>query len=244
MSITSSLNLSIVSSDGAASLTKSVTGLSFTGTNEMYIQPQTIGTSSFVVPLPQSPAQLVYVRNLAPAALAAPAAPTLSQSSGGALSAATYYAQISYVNAFGETVASAEASLAVSANNVLTVSSPANVTGATGWNVYVGSTSGTETKQNTSPLAIGTNWTEPTSGLITGAALPSSNSTASVVTVTWTPQGGTSAKSLDLVPQAALLFCEPTASSGFTAPSGVGGITALSLSATAAGTPIEAFIGG
>ena len=71
-----------------------------------------------------------------------------------------------------ESAASVESSIAVSANNLLTVTSPSSVTGATGYNVYVASYSGGEIKQNTTAIAIGTNWTEPTSGLVTGTAAP------------------------------------------------------------------------
>jgi hypothetical protein len=356
MSITSSLNLAIVSTDGSASLSKSVTGLSFIGINEMYIQPQVIGvnpplqpvctpttggsmaagnylvkityvnapqgeslpspesasatvaasgkltvaspaasspatgynvyitaaggstntetkqntnpipigtnyvqsaavsagaalpgsnsTLTYSVPLPQTPAQLVYLRNLAPAGLATPAAPTLSQIAGGALSGRTYYVRIAYVNSLGETLGSIETSLVLSANFLLVVSSPPPLGSATGWNVYVSSSTGTETKQNTSVLAIGLSFTEPTSGLIGGAALPSTNTTASIATLSWTPQGGSSNPVLDLVPQAAIALLEPTSVGGFMAGTGLGGITAVSVAVSNVQTSIEAFFAG
>jgi hypothetical protein len=123
--------------------------------------------------------------------LAASAAPTLSQTTSGGLSPATLYVKITYVNAFGqETGPSPESSLAVLQNNVLVVASPAaqgsGPGAATDYNVYVGTSAGTETLQNTTsttnpvpvPVAIGTNWTEPTSGLLAiGASVPSSNNT-------------------------------------------------------------------
>lgn len=105
--------------------------------------------------------------------LAAPSVPSLSSTSGGTLGSATYYVKITYTNLAGETVASTEASLPVSANNRLVVAAPASSGNATGWNVYVGTASGNETKQNSSPLALGSNWTEPPGGLIVGAAVPS-----------------------------------------------------------------------
>jgi hypothetical protein len=101
-----------------------------------------------------------------------PAAATLSQTSGGALAATTYFVKLTYILNGVETPASVESSLAVSANNLLQVTSPASVTGATGYNVYVASYSGGEIKQNTTAIAIGTNWTEPTSGLGSGTAPP------------------------------------------------------------------------
>lgn len=111
--------------------------------------------------------------NLNLEALSAPATPTLGQSAGGTIAATTYYVKVTYKNANGETTASSEASLAVSANNVLTVTSPAAFGNATSYNVYVSTATGTETKQGN--VAIGTTWTEPTTGLVSGAALPSVN---------------------------------------------------------------------
>ncbi|MGG6461389.1 baseplate J/gp47 family protein [Solilutibacter silvestris] len=100
----------------------------------------------------------------------------LTASAAGALAAATYYVKSTWVTASGETLGSAETSLAVGANNVLNVAAPSSPPpGATGWNVYVSTSTGTETKQNASTIALGTAWVEPTSGLISGAALPSSN---------------------------------------------------------------------
>lgn len=101
-----------------------------------------------------------------------PAAPSLSSSAAGALGATTYFVTLTYQTPTGEASAGAEASLAVAANHVLVVTSPAASGVATGYNVYVSTTTGTETKQNASPIAIGTNWTEPTSGLVSGASPP------------------------------------------------------------------------
>jgi RHS repeat-associated protein len=101
-----------------------------------------------------------------------PVAPTLSQTSGGTLAATTYYAKVTYILNGAETPASPESSLAVSANNLLQVTSPASVAGATGYNVYVATVSGQEVKQNTSPIALGTAWTEPAGGLVGGVLPP------------------------------------------------------------------------
>ncbi len=103
---------------------------------------------------------------------AAAAAPTLSSSAGGSLGARTYYAKITLVTPAGEVAPSAESNLALNANTLLNVASPTFALGVTGWNVYVGTASGNETKQNASPIAIGTAWVEPTGGLISGSALP------------------------------------------------------------------------
>lgn len=104
-----------------------------------------------------------------------PVAPTLSQSVSGALAGRTYYVALTYQSIDGESLAGPESSLAVAANKVLGVASPSDppaATIATTYNVYVGTTSGVLTKQNTVPIAIGTAWTEPNTGLIAGAAPP------------------------------------------------------------------------
>ena len=110
-------------------------------------------------------------------ALTAPAAPTLSSVVGGTLGATTYYVRTSYKSSTGETLASAESSIAVPALSLLKVNSPAVMAGAVGWDVYVSTTTNTETEQNSSPIAIGTAWTEPTTGLIAGVAMAASNTT-------------------------------------------------------------------
>lgn len=107
--------------------------------------------------------------------LAIPAAPSLSASAGGALAATTYYVKITYTSGIGESQTSPEGSLAVAANDVLSVTSPSASPAITGYNVYVSTATGTETKQTATPIAIGTNWTEPTSGLISGTAPPVAN---------------------------------------------------------------------
>lgn len=118
-----------------------------------------------------------------PSSVPAPAAPALGQSAGGVLGATTYGVKITYVTAQGESLASAEASFAVSANNVLVVTSPAaqasvpiNDLPATGYNVYATVTPGANwQKQNAASIAIGTPWTEPTTGLIAGVAPPTTD---------------------------------------------------------------------
>ncbi|HEX7906754.1 MAG TPA: baseplate J/gp47 family protein [Paraburkholderia sp.] len=112
------------------------------------------------------------VGNFVAADVPAPVAPVLGQIAGGALAAQIYYVQTTYVTPAGETLPNAIVSLAVSANNVLTVASPALIAGVTGWNVYVGTTPANLQKQNSTLLGIGTGYTEPVSGLVAGAAPP------------------------------------------------------------------------
>src|SRR5262245_7249638 len=105
-----------------------------------------------------------------------PSAPTLSQVSGGTLPATTYYVKVAYVFTGPVGPGSPESNLAVAANKLLQVSSPASLSGASGYNVYVATSSGNETLQNATPMAIGTSWTEPTSGLISTKEAPFANS--------------------------------------------------------------------
>lgn len=116
-------------------------------------------------------------------------APTLSQVSGGALSARTYYVKYTWANATGETVASTEANISLSANNLAKITLPttAYALGTTKINIYISTITNTETLQGyidvdaqiESGEADWSNltWTEPTTGLVTGAALPGSNTT-------------------------------------------------------------------
>jgi hypothetical protein len=123
------------------------------------------------------------------AGITRPAAPTLSYAPGGNLPATAYHAQATYVNSLGETYVSPESSITVPADNLLVVSSPRTpkAWGATptasGWNVYVSTVARAETKQNSSPIRVGTNWTEPTDGLIGGAPAPAFNTTGSLAAV-------------------------------------------------------------
>lgn len=120
------------------------------------------------------------------AGYSAPTNGALSQSAGGALGATTYYVKCAWVTNSGETLPSTETSFAVSANNVLNVAAPASApAGAIGWDVYVSTTTGAETQQNgATPIALGTPWVEPTSGLVAGVAPAVANTTGWSVS-TW-----------------------------------------------------------
>lgn len=108
---------------------------------------------------------------------------TLGSSAAGALSLRTYYVRFTYSNATGETLASTSQSTSVAANRVLTVtySPTATPTGARFINYYVGTVSGSETLQTSIALPTKSySWTEPTTGLVSGATLPTSNTTHTI----------------------------------------------------------------
>ena len=123
------------------------------------------------------------------AGISRPAAPTLTYVSGGSLPAATYYAQATYVNSLGETYVSPESSIAVPSNSLLVVACPPTPTpggaapNASGWNVYVSTAPGSETGQSSQAVVLGTNWTEPANGLISGTPPPAFNTTGSLAAV-------------------------------------------------------------
>lgn len=109
--------------------------------------------------------------------------PGLAQVAGGAIAGTTYFAKLAIVGPGNIiTQASSEASLAVSANNLLRILSPPLITGAIGWLPYASLTTGTETLQNSGTvIPFGTNWTEPTGGLQSGAAPQITDGTANRV---------------------------------------------------------------
>lgn len=109
--------------------------------------------------------------------IAPPPAPSLSQIAGGSLGSRSYDVTTSYVSPSGETTASVVSSLAVAADNLLQVASPASAGNAGGWNLYVGASGDAPTRQNTVPILLGSSWVEPSSGLATGTTPPAENST-------------------------------------------------------------------
>ena len=119
-----------------------------------------------------------------------PGLPVLGSALSGSLAQTTYYVKTTYITANGETLPSSEASLLVTANHVVTVASPAaNGAGVTSYNVYASSSTGTETKQTASPIAIGTPWQMPGTGLVSLGALPGANTAtiagSTAATVVW-----------------------------------------------------------
>jgi YD repeat-containing protein len=117
-----------------------------------------------------------------------PSAPSLSSTSGGSLAGSIFYVVITYLGSAGETLGSSQSNLTISANHLLTVASPSSSTGATSYNVYVGTLSSGESLQTSTPITIGTNWTEPTTGMVsTGVAVPEDIGDGNLTKVTMHP---------------------------------------------------------
>lgn len=105
------------------------------------------------------------------------AAPTVTVVAGGSQAARTVRVILTLVNATGESAAGVEGTYSVPASSVILVTSPGGRPSEPGagnqYNVYAtNGASLTETLQNTSPIAYGTNWQEPNSGFINGSSLP------------------------------------------------------------------------
>ena len=124
--------------------------------------------------------------SLTVSSVAIPSAPTLNSASSGSLAATTYYVETTWVNAYGETYISPEATITPGANKVITVTVASFPTSVTSANVYVSNTagggSGFETEQGSITTSAGT-WTEPTSGLVAGAGIPSQSTAGGKLSV-------------------------------------------------------------
>lgn len=105
-------------------------------------------------------------------AVQGPVAPTVTQTGTSSLAAQTYYTRVTYTFSGSESIGSAETLTTVVANKLVKVTSPATSAGVTGYNVYMSLSTGTETLQTATPIAIGTDWTLPSTGLIVGAPVP------------------------------------------------------------------------
>lgn len=146
-----------------------------------YATPGDSGGGTFIVAPADTTTGAVITGSITP--VSTPVTPTLASVAGGSAATTTYYVKITYNTAAGQTLPSSEASLTVAANSLLVVDSPAGVPGALSWNVGVSTTTGTETLQATN-IAIGTNWTESTTGLIAGGALPTTSTAGSILSAT------------------------------------------------------------
>lgn len=147
-----------------------------------------------------SQAQTVHI--LAGSVGSAPKAQTAS-TAGGTFSARSYGARVTYVTEVGESLPGNGSAITVAANNLLVVNSPPPVNGAIGWYPYVDilatnvgnfraginslpinaiAANGNNdrpatlmTRQSSTVIPIGTNWTEPSSGLVAGLPLPTTD---------------------------------------------------------------------
>ena len=90
----------------------------------------------------------------------------------GPFSAATYFAQVTWLNSSGqEGMASGVTSLNApdqSSIQVTAINPPAS---AIAWNIYVGTSIDSVTLQNSAPIQVGETWILPPSGLISGSAV-------------------------------------------------------------------------
>ena len=144
------------------------------------------GTGTYVLRVPNSDAvqaALSIAQVVSSGDIAAPLAPTTATATtGGTILAGSYQILVSYVNAQGETTATAAVSPQVTtgSTSTITITSPITETGATGWYAYVsqaGGTAASATRQQTagSPTAIGTNLVLTAPPTSTGALQPTEN---------------------------------------------------------------------
>lgn len=100
------------------------------------------------------------------------AQPPLLSTVTGAGQGGTFYVQQTWVNASGaEGAPSVETALTIAPPDDLVVTPVNPPAVATAFNVYVGTSSGTETLQNPTPIPVGGNFTMPSSGVALGTAM-------------------------------------------------------------------------
>jgi hypothetical protein len=109
----------------------------------------------------------------------------------GLIPATTYYVQLSWVSTAGqEGSPSAITTYQTVDGSLLVVGATNPPAGAAGWNVYIGLTDSTLALQNNAPLAIGQNFSLPSTGLVTGRAPGDGQSPDIYFTSGWTLQRG------------------------------------------------------
>jgi hypothetical protein len=105
-------------------------------------------------------------------ALYRPGAPHVAIISG-AGAAGSYFVRASWVSASGEeSEASVTVSLVKPNTGFIVVTVSGQPSAVTGWNVFVGNSEDSISRQNSSPISVAANWTEPTGGLVKGANPP------------------------------------------------------------------------
>jgi hypothetical protein len=102
-------------------------------------------------------------------ALAVPSAPSVSATSGGSVTVATYYVVITRQEGLFETAKSAETAVTTtSSNKTIAVTAPSSPTYQSGWNVYVGTASGgpyfLQSANNANGANLNITSTPPTTG--------------------------------------------------------------------------------
>lgn len=177
----------------------------------------------------------------------------IGSSFGGYLPAGTYYYKITATNQVGETTGSTEASVTLSTSGSSISLTWAAVTGATGYKIYRGGSSGGEnvyvavtTNSFNDITTVSTNGTVPTSNTTGTTWTPTlsqtplqvlylrNQSSANNATIAWTPTGGGSATVAVLAPNGAIALLEPITITG-------GGITAFTVTMSAPGSVVEGF---
>jgi len=126
------------------------------------------------------PGFILYTPDLSTLRLPTPSAPVPTPAgTGGTVAAGTYLVAVTYVNAYGETLASGTGSVTTtgSTSTISTPSPPAAGTGlpgiATGWNCYISQAAGSVCyKQNSTPTAIGSPFVLTAPPTTTGAVAP------------------------------------------------------------------------
>lgn len=109
----------------------------------------------------------------------------------GAMASGTYYIRVSWVSATGTEGAASEAgALMTPEGSRLVVTPPAPPAKATGWNVYAGTTAAEAALQNEAPLAPGSPWVMPETGLVAGRRPPEGQSPDAYVTINRTFRRG------------------------------------------------------
>jgi hypothetical protein len=157
---------SSISQDSSLTLAPSSSGIQFYASG--------VAPSNAVSARPQ-----LYVNDILTAQLAAPGSPAVATSTtGGSIAASvTRYYVATAVDSYGETVGSTEVSIATdstTATNSNTFTWAA-VTGAATYNVYVGTSSGSETQQASGLTSV--TYTDSAATLATGKAVPTTNTT-------------------------------------------------------------------
>jgi hypothetical protein len=130
-------------------------------------------TVSSTTPIPtQSPSSTVV----------APLPPTLSESITENVLAGTYFVRVTYVSSTGESPPSGESVIAVHPHHGFSIalSPQAPPAGVSGFNVYAGTSSGAETRQNSQPVDVRAGW-PGTAALIVGTLPPGTQGTQYVI---------------------------------------------------------------